>query len=105
MTNTPDIATARALINSALEKAGALDVRVSIAVLDVGGHLVAFERFLVASPAELARSVAKEAPANVGCSPRNARSVRIASSRTATSSPSSRAPRVQQGGRDSAIAS
>jgi uncharacterized protein GlcG (DUF336 family) len=39
-----DLATAQHLVATALEKARELDVRVSAAVVDAGGHLVAFGR-------------------------------------------------------------
>jgi uncharacterized protein GlcG (DUF336 family) len=48
--NSPDMATARALIDGGLAKAEALGLNVSIAVLDTGGHLLAFVRMDAAPP-------------------------------------------------------
>jgi uncharacterized protein GlcG (DUF336 family) len=50
MTDVPDMASARALIDGGLSKAAALGINVSIAVLDSGGHLVAFQRMDGAPP-------------------------------------------------------
>jgi uncharacterized protein GlcG (DUF336 family) len=50
MPDVPDMATARALIDSAVTKAQALDLKISVAVLDGGGHLVAFQRMDGAPP-------------------------------------------------------
>src|SRR5579859_7518719 len=50
MADTPDMATTRVLIDSALAKAQALELKVSIAVLDSGGHLVGFQRMDGAPP-------------------------------------------------------
>src|ERR1700737_2181754 len=50
MPDVPDMATARALIDSGVAKAQALGLKVSIAVLDGGGHLVAFQRMDGAPP-------------------------------------------------------
>jgi uncharacterized protein GlcG (DUF336 family) len=44
------MASARALVDSALAKAESLGINVSIAVLDGGGHLVAFQRMDGAPP-------------------------------------------------------
>src|SRR5439155_10243000 len=44
------MATARALVDSALAKARELGINVSIAVLDSGGNLVAFQRMDGAAP-------------------------------------------------------
>jgi len=54
------MATARALVDGALAKATALGLNVSIAVLDGGGHLVAFQRMDGAPPftADVAQSKA-----------------------------------------------
>src|SRR5712664_3628221 len=60
MPDVPDMATARALIDGALAKARELELKVSIAVLDTGGHLVAFQRMDGAAPftADVAQSKA-----------------------------------------------
>jgi uncharacterized protein GlcG (DUF336 family) len=60
MSNTPDTSTARLLIEGALAKADALGLKVSIAILDASGHLVAFQRMDGAAPftAEVAQSKA-----------------------------------------------
>ena len=50
MADVPDMATARALIDGALAKGRELQLRLSIAVLDSGGHLVAFQRMDGAPP-------------------------------------------------------
>jgi uncharacterized protein GlcG (DUF336 family) len=50
MPDVPDMATARVLIDSALAKAQALGLKISVAVLDGGGHLVAFQRMDGAPP-------------------------------------------------------
>src|SRR5216683_1303133 len=50
MPDVPDMATARALIDGALAKASSLGLKLSIAVLDSGGHLVAFQRMDGAPP-------------------------------------------------------
>ena len=50
MPDVPDMATARALIDGALAKARELELKLSIAVLDSGGHLVAFQRMDGAPP-------------------------------------------------------
>lgn len=57
---TPDSTTARASIDAALGKARELGINVSIAVLDAGGHLVAFQRMDGAPPftAEVAQGKA-----------------------------------------------
>jgi len=54
------MATARALIDGALAKGRELQLRLSIAVLDSGGHLVAFQRMDGAPPftADVAQSKA-----------------------------------------------
>ena len=54
------MASARALVSSALAKAEALGINVSVAVLDGGGHLVAFQRMDGAPPftADVAQSKA-----------------------------------------------
>jgi len=54
------MATARALIDGALAKARELELKLSIAVLDSGGHLVAFQRMDGAPPftADVAHSKA-----------------------------------------------
>ena len=44
------MATARALVDGALAKASSLGLNVSIAVLDSGGHLMAFQRMDGAPP-------------------------------------------------------
>jgi Haem-degrading len=44
------MATARGLIDSAVAKAGSLGINSSIAILDGGGHLVAFQRMDGAAP-------------------------------------------------------
>src|SRR6267143_3311322 len=60
MPDVPDMTTARALVDGALAKARVLGVNVSIAVLDSGGHLVAFQRMDSAPPftADVAQSKA-----------------------------------------------
>ena len=60
MADVPDMATARALIDGALAKGRELQLRLSIAVLDSGGHLVAFQRMDGAPPftADVAQSKA-----------------------------------------------
>ena len=60
MPDVPEMTTSRALIDGALDKARALGVKVSIAVLDSGGHLVAFQRMDGAPPftADVAQSKA-----------------------------------------------
>ncbi len=60
MPDVPNMATARALVDGALAKATALGLNVSIAVLDGGGHLVAFQRMDGAPPftADVAQSKA-----------------------------------------------
>jgi uncharacterized protein GlcG (DUF336 family) len=60
MPDLPNMTTARALIDGALAKARELGVNVSIAVLDSGGHLVAFQRMDGAPPftADVAQSKA-----------------------------------------------
>jgi uncharacterized protein GlcG (DUF336 family) len=50
MSDAPDQATARRLIDGALAKAQELGIKVSIAVMDGGGHLVAFLRMDGAPP-------------------------------------------------------
>jgi len=50
MPDVPNMATARALIEGGLAKARELGVNVSIAVLDSGGHLVAYQRMDGAPP-------------------------------------------------------
>src|SRR6266852_4363530 len=50
MPDVPEMTTSRALIDGALDKARALGINVSIAVLDSGGHLVAFQRMDGAPP-------------------------------------------------------
>src|SRR3979411_1698856 len=50
MPDVPDMATARALIDSAVTKAQALGLKISVAILDGGGHLVAFQRMDGAPP-------------------------------------------------------
>jgi uncharacterized protein GlcG (DUF336 family) len=54
------MATARVLIDSAVAKASELGVVISVAVLDTGGHLVAFQRMDGAAPftVEVAQSKA-----------------------------------------------
>jgi uncharacterized protein GlcG (DUF336 family) len=46
----PDLKTARALVDGALKQAEALGLKLSIAVLDAGGHLLAFARMDGAPP-------------------------------------------------------
>jgi uncharacterized protein GlcG (DUF336 family) len=60
MPDVPDMATARALIDGALAKARGLELKLSIAILDSGGHLVAFQRMDGAPPftADVAQSKA-----------------------------------------------
>ena len=60
MPDVPDMATARALIDGALAKASSLGLKVSIAVLDSGGHLMGFQRMDGAPPftADVAQSKA-----------------------------------------------
>jgi len=60
MADVPDMATARALIDGALAKGRELQLKLSIAVLDSGGHLVAFQRMDGAPPftADVAQSKA-----------------------------------------------
>src|ERR1700730_5210205 len=60
MPDVPDMATARALIDGALAKARDLGLNLSVAVLDSGGHLVAFQRMDGAPPftADVAQSKA-----------------------------------------------
>ena len=50
MPDVPTMASARALVDSALARAESLGINVSIAVLDGGGHLVAFQRMDGAPP-------------------------------------------------------
>src|SRR2546428_5980590 len=50
MPDVPDMATARALIDGALAKARGLELKLSIAIRDSGGHLVAFQRMDGAPP-------------------------------------------------------
>ncbi|MDQ6673091.1 MAG: heme-binding protein [Chloroflexota bacterium] len=50
MADTPTLASARALVDGALVKAEAIGIHVSIAVLDAGGYLVAFQRMDGAPP-------------------------------------------------------
>jgi uncharacterized protein GlcG (DUF336 family) len=54
------MATARALVDSAVAKAQALGLKVSVAVLDTGGHLMAFQRMDGVAPftAEVAQGKA-----------------------------------------------
>ena len=60
MADVPDMATARALIDGALANGRELQLKLSIAVLDCGGHLVAFQRMDGAPPftADVAQSKA-----------------------------------------------
>src|SRR6266851_8466122 len=60
MPDAPDMATARKLIDGALAKGGELGLKLSVAVLDSGGHLVAFQRMDGAPPftADVAQSKA-----------------------------------------------
>ena len=60
MPDVPDMATARTLMDGALAKASSLGLKVSIAVLDSGGHLMAFQRMDGAPPftADVAQSKA-----------------------------------------------
>ena len=60
MPDVPDMATARALVDGALARARELGIKVSIAVLDSGGHLVAYQRMDGAAPftADVAQSKA-----------------------------------------------
>jgi uncharacterized protein GlcG (DUF336 family) len=60
MPTTPDMPTARALIDTSLAKAHELGLNISVAVLDTGGHLVAFQRMDGAPPftADVAQSKA-----------------------------------------------
>jgi uncharacterized protein GlcG (DUF336 family) len=50
MADIPNMASARVLVDGALAKADALGIKISIAVLDDGGHLVAFQRMDGAPP-------------------------------------------------------
>src|ERR1700730_6280301 len=60
MPDVPNMASARVLVNSALARAESLGINVSVAVLDGGGHLVAFQRMDGAAPftADVAQSKA-----------------------------------------------
>lgn len=60
MPDTPDMGAARKMIDRAVAKAQALGINVSIAILDGGGHLVAFQRMDGAPPftAEVAQGKA-----------------------------------------------
>src|SRR3984893_10276417 len=60
MPDVPNMASARVLVNSALARAESLGINVSVAVLDGGGHLVAFQRMDGAPPftADVAQSKA-----------------------------------------------
>ncbi len=50
MPDAPDMAIARELIDNALTEAGTLGLNISVAVLDSGGNLVAFQRMDGAPP-------------------------------------------------------
>ena len=59
----PGLGLARTMCTAALERAAALGVPVSVAVVDAGGHLVAFERMDAAETAGPHLAVAKAATA------------------------------------------